>query len=166
MRVLYPLPLLALVTAGCASTEGTYPSLAPRPAEEQSFAEPEAPPPEVAAPDPALDARITKALQTLDQRTAAFDAAAVRAAAQVSRAGRSAAGSDLWLDAQVALAELDSARSATLEVASDLEDSASERAVALAPDYPSLDQAVAKARAISEAQGKRIAELQRGLAPS
>lgn len=161
-RPLLTLPLLGLLV-GCVSTD-PYPSLLPRAAEKQSFAEPDLPSPAAAAPDPALDARIATALKTLDERIAAFDAIASRAATQVARARGAAAGSESWLDAQVMLAELDSARSATLEVTTDLDDAASERAVALAPDYPTLDEAVAKARAAAEAQAKRIADLQGTLA--
>jgi MoxR-like ATPase len=165
LRSLLAPPLLGLIAAGCTTAEH-YPSLLPRAAETQSSAEPVAPPPAASIADPALDARITATLRKLDASVAAFDAAAIRAARQVGAARGSPAGSEAWLDAQVALAELDGLRSATREVVTDLDVIAGERATALAPDYPALDAAIERSRAASDAQGARIAELQGMLAPA
>jgi hypothetical protein len=158
-------PLLALMLAACSSTEG-YPSLLPRPAESQSLEEPAPAPEAPVAPNPAIDARIGTALQTLDQRIAAFDEAAKRAARPITAAAGAPAGSDRWLDAQVALAELDAARSSTQDISGELQDIAAERALALEPDYPALDAAVERARAAVAAQLDRITQLQQGLAPA
>lgn len=158
--------LPALVAAGCAPTGTGYPSLLPRAAENQSFAEPAAPPPAPMQADPALDARIAAALRSLDERIAAFDAAAAQATRRIATASSSPAGSAAWLDAQIALADLDSARSATAEIGGTLDDMAGERATALQPEYPALDAAVAKARAAGEAQRATIARLQDRLAPA
>lgn len=156
---------LGLLAAGCAAP-GSYPSLLPRAAESQSLEEPAAPPPQAPDADPALDARIASVLQTLDERVAAFDAAADTARRQVALAGRAPAGSTVWFDAQLALAELDTLRSATLELASPLDDLASERALAVGIDYPPLTAAAEKVRAAGAAQATRIGELQKGLAPA
>jgi len=163
-RVLAPLAL-GLIAAGCTAP-GSYPSLLPRTAETRSDAEPAPVEPVAAATDPALDARIAAALKTLAERTTAFDASAAIAERQVARAGNAPAGSASWLDAQVALAELDTLRSATVEVATDLEDLASERALALAPDYPALTAAVEQVRAAGASQAAQIAALQARLAPA
>jgi hypothetical protein len=165
LRSLLTPPLLGLLASACAVSD-SYPSLLPRAAEKQSLAEPVAPAPEAAVADPALDVQIAQALRTLQERTAAFDAAATRAATRVAAAGRSPAGSEAWLDAQVALAELDTARSATLDVVSTLDDLAGTRAMALAPDYPALTAALDRARAKGDAQRARIIELQGVLAPA
>lgn len=157
--------MLGLLAAGCAAP-GAYPSLLPRAAESQSLEEPAVATPAAPAADPALDARIKAALQSLDERVAAFDAAADTARRQVALAGRAPAGSTVWLDAQLALAELDTRRSATLELASPLDDLAGERALEVGDDYPPLTAAVEKVRAAGAAQAERIAELQKGLAPA
>jgi hypothetical protein len=156
---------LGLFAAGCAAP-GSYPSLLPRAAESASLEEPVVSAPSAPAADPALDARIAAVLKTLAERTAAFDIAATAAERQVARAGNAPAGSEAWLDAQVALAELDAGRSATVEIGSDLEDLASERALALSPDYASLTAALEQVRAAAQSQAARIAALQARLAPA
>ncbi len=165
LRALLAPLALGLVATGC-SAPGSYPSLLPRPAEARSLEEPAPPEPTAPVADPALDARIATVLKTLAERTRAFDAAAVAAERQVTRASKAPAGSETWLDAQVALAELDAGRSATLEIASDLEELASERALALAPDYAPLTAALEQVRAAGVSQAARIAALQARLAPA
>ncbi|WP_085810377.1 hypothetical protein [Sphingomonas sp. TZW2008] len=161
------LPLmLGVALAGCSATGRSYPSLLPRAAEQQSFAEPATPPPAPAAPDPALDARIAATTATLNARVKAFETASATARQKVASAGRAPAGSEAWLDAQVTLAELDSLRSATLEVVTDLETIAGERAADLAADYGPLDAAVSQARAAAAKQAATIAELQGRLSPA
>lgn len=164
LRSLLAPSLLGMFAWGCATPDG-YPSLLPRAAETQSLAEPVAPPAPALA-DPTLDARIAAALRMLEERVGAFDSAAARAGGQVAAARGAPAGSEPWLDAQVALAELDAAHSATREIVTDLEDAAGERAIALAPDYPGLDAAIGRARAATKAQAARIAALQGALSPA
>lgn len=159
------LPIVTVSLAACAGRDA-YPSLLPRGAETRTFDEPAAPPPAAVVADPALDARIAAGERTLAERVAAFDGAAARTARQVSAAGRSPAGSEAWLDAQIALAELDTLRSSTQELVTDLEEAAQERATALTPDYPALEAALERARAAAAAQVARIAALQGALAPA
>ena len=166
LRTLFALPLLGLLATACASTRSDYPSLLPRAAETQSLAEPATPAPEPVIADAGLDAQIAEALRKLEESVAAFDAAAARAATRVAAAGKAPAGSEAWLDAQVTLAELDSARSATLGIASNLDDLSGTRAMALDPEYPALAAAGERARAAGEAQRARITTLQNALAPA
>lgn len=154
-----------LLITGCTSPE-TYPSLLPRAVESAGLEEPAATAPASAAPDPALDARIRAAVQMLEERADAFDAAGSRAERAVSAAAGASPGSEPWLNAHVALAELDALRSTTTEVIIVLDDLASERALSLAPDYQPLSDAAARARATAERQAKRIAALQGRLSPA
>lgn len=154
-------PLLAALVLSACGTTADYPSLLPRAGERLGFAEPAAAPVPPAAPDPALDLRIAQARRRLGESVAAFDAAAAGADRRVNAARGAAVGSEAWLDAQVTLAELDSLRSTTLEVATELDAEATARAMSLAPDYPALDAAIVEARQASEAQTARIDTLQR-----
>lgn len=159
-------PLIpGLLIAGCTAP-ASYPSLLPRAAESQSLEEPAAATPEPSAPDPAVDAKVAAALRTLEERTNAFDSASSRAERLVTAARGAAAGSEAWLDAHVALAELDALRSATSETAIPLDDLASERALSLAPDYQPLTSAADRVRAAVTSQAERIAALQARLAPA
>lgn len=163
-----PLPLYAVLASlcACAVTEGPYPSLAPRPAERLSFAEPAAPPPAPLVADPALDAQIATNARERAAAVAAFDTGAARAE-RLARAAREArAGSDRWLDAQTAIAELDALRARHQDALGALEDVASTRAQALQPAYPALEAALADARATSTAQTRRIDTLAASLAPA
>ncbi len=109
-----------LLTGGCASSQGDYPSLALRDNERVSgtFAAP--------APSPFVPAPASPAtLESLDELTAAatvaheaFLAAVGTARPAVKRASGSAVGSDAWAEAQVAVAGLESRRSlATIALA-------------------------------------------------
>ncbi|WP_156818831.1 hypothetical protein [Sphingomonas sp. Mn802worker] len=154
---LLPLLCAALVPlAGCAVPEGPYPSLAPRPVEKLGFAEPAPPAPAPVRPDPALDARLADNARERAAAVAAFDIGASRAE-RLARAARGAkAGSEPWLDAQTALAELDTLRARHQDALSVLEDMASMRAQALEPAYPALEAALKTARDTSTAQTRRI----------
>jgi len=159
------LPLAALLlTAACAAQNTAYPSLAPRAVEQQGFAEPEAPAPGPVAADPALDARIAAATATLATATARFETAADRSAALGRAARGQAAGSEAWIEAQTALADLDALRADSLDTLTAFERMGSERAQALLPAYPALDRAAAAAEATLAAQSARIAAIQDALA--
>ena len=125
--------------AACVRDDASYPSLAERPAEKRGFAEPEAAPPAPVVADPALDARIAALRRTLETIASGSDRDAARAEAAAGRAGARTVGSDAWLDAQTALAGLDDWRAQAAETASDVEQLAGERAAALAPPYPALE---------------------------
>lgn len=163
-RLIVPLSLMTVLSA-CASS-GTYPSLLPRAAERGGFAEPAAPAPAASAPDPALDTQIDAIQRRAGEAASRFDQGAAKAERPVRIAGKAAAGSDAWLDAQTALAGLDVLRAETLEALTDLEQLASERAVALKADYPALGAAIAAARGKADAQAQRIAALQAMLSPA
>ena len=161
MSLRLALPAVLLLSA--CSTERQYPSLLPRAGEKQGFEEPVAVAPGPVAADPALDARIAAARRKLAEDVAAFDRSAAQAERLVAAARGSAAGSEAWLNAQVALAELDARRSATLEGATDLEQAASDRAVDGQPDYSALDATIAALREAGAAQTARIGALQDAL---
>ncbi|MEH3101926.1 hypothetical protein [Sphingomonas adhaesiva] len=161
-----PLAALTVMLAGCSADTTGYPSLAPRPAETIGFEEPSTPPPAAPRADPALDARIASATTAQASAARAFDAGATRAEALATAARGVAVGSDRWLDAQAALAELDSLRAAYGDTIAPLEDLAAERAAALQPAYPVLDQALEAARATSAAQTRRIDAIAAMLKPA
>ncbi|WEK42922.1 MAG: hypothetical protein P0Y64_16495 [Candidatus Sphingomonas colombiensis] len=164
MKPLLPLAALVLLLGACAERE--YPSLLPRAGERQDFREPPAPPPTPVTADPTLDSRIAAARDALKQASDAFDTAAIRAERLTNAASNAPAGSDAWLDAQTALADLDAAHARQVEALTDLEQLASDRALTLAPAYAALDQAVADAQQAADASAARIASLQRRLAPA
>jgi hypothetical protein len=153
MRFLLLLSVAAV--AGCTQAPGRYPSLLPRPSESQSLAEPVRPEP-VATPDAALDKQIADIRATLGAAAKAFAAGAQDAEAKIAVARGLPAGSEPWLDAQVALSELASLRQPAVTALSDLEEIAIQRGQAGLPRYPALDAAVAEAESASTAQQARI----------
>ncbi|MEH3039302.1 MAG: hypothetical protein PGN21_04455 [Sphingomonas paucimobilis] len=157
-RFAIPFVLPAALLSACAAPAGDYPSLLPRPIEKISLAEPVRPVP-VATPDAALDAKIATLTREATGAKAAFDTAAARVGKTVGAAAGTAEGSERWLGAQVALAELDVARTAIDVPLAELERLAIDRAAAGAPPYPALDAALAKANAASTEQRTTIATL-------
>ena len=153
------LAAIALSLAGCARESGSFPSLAPRAAEKQGFAEPAPRPAPISTPDAALDARIASLdanLSSIAKGAAADQASAERLA--IAARGRPI-GSDAWLDAQSALARLDDWRAQVSSLASDVEELGAERAASLAPGYPALDALSARVSAEATRQGEVIARL-------
>ena len=151
------LPLLA----GCAQDAGSYPSLAPRAVEQRGFAEPEVAAPPTGSPtaDPALTAPIAAARAKLERAAASYASTLSRLAPLVTRARGAAVGSDAWIAAQSALADLDAIRSDTRAAQNDLEALAIDRAQSGAPDDPALSMARADAEAQlveEETQGKAL----------
>jgi hypothetical protein len=153
--------LLTAVLLGTACTEkpGVYPSLAPRPIESRSDAEPVVPPPGPVAADPELDRQIAAAMAAVDKAHAAYTTAADKAESAAGKPGSQLVGSDSWVGAQAALADLDAQRSATTTAASQLEQLITGRGVAGEPPYPALDDAYAKAQAVADAEVKRTAAI-------
>ena len=127
MKTAAALALVALSLAGCTRDTTAYPSLAPRAVEQLGFAEPEVPIVE-AKPDPALDARIVALGRSLDGTTTGFTADAAKAETAGARARGKPVGSDAWLDAQTALAQLDDWRAQTSSLLTDADGLASDRA--------------------------------------
>lgn len=168
----HPLPaalslsILGLSIGGCAADTGHYPSLAPRAVEKVGFEEPATAAPLPAAPDPALDARLATTVQARATATAQFDKAATRATSLAQAARGAAPGTDRWLDAQTALAELDSLRAAHGDSVSALEDLAGERLQAMAPAYPALERELTQAREAAADQTRRIDAIAAMLSPA
>jgi choline dehydrogenase-like flavoprotein len=134
-----------VLLAGCAVSPVDAPSLLPRPIENVSFDEPEAKPVTI-VPDPALDATIEEARQTLAAAASAFAEAVATVGPLVDAAEGTGIGSDAWLDAQVALARLDDARATSLATLSELDRLAIERGAAGKPAYPALEALRAEAQ--------------------
>ena len=137
--------LIALSATGCAQSTDKYPSLALRPIETRSEAEPVAPVVKE-TPDAALDARITASTAKLAQIDADFTTLAAKADAAARAKGAMATGSDQWLAAQEALAELEGLHGDTQGMVSDLEQMVTDRGIAGQPPYPTLDALHARAR--------------------
>lgn len=159
--------MIAALGSGCAPMPDSsrFPSLLPRPIESRSDAV-ETPPPAVATPDPALDSRMAELRRALDDAGRAFDTGYARADRLANSARGSRAGSDAWLDAQIALAELDVLRTDTRLAIADLEQLEADRALELAPDYSGLAALIATAKAQEARQNDRIASVEARLAPA
>lgn len=128
-RYLATFALAVLVTnlTACATPHGSYPSLAIRDVEraEGRFEPSPAAPLEVPAVALPATGTLQERLQALSARgdaaNRAFLAGVGRAAQLASAAAGAAVGSDAWASAQVALADLDSARSLTAVTLADLD---------------------------------------------
>jgi hypothetical protein len=160
MKRALPLTCLALL-CGCAEQVSTrYPSLLPRPNEATSIAEPESLPSPAAVADPALDAKLAPLKATLSESATAFAPAAERAERAAVAAKGMPAGSEGWITAQSALAELDGYRATTSAALTDIEDMAIGRATAGEPDYPGIEALRTEANAQLQAQSARITAIQ------
>ena len=155
------LPLGAL--PACTAADDGYPSLLPRPIESRDDGEPARPDP-VVVPDVALDARVAQKREAAAAATARFQAAAITAETRVAVARGVAVGSEPWVAAQAALAELDTIRGETVELVTELEQEAAARAEAGTPAYPALDAAIAEIGSLATAQAERAAALEAALA--
>jgi hypothetical protein len=167
-RVSAPLCLwlpAAAVLAGCAQ-EGSFPSLAQRPAELQYAAEaarePAAPAP--LPDDPAVEQRVAALLAEARAGDAEFAQAYGAAAAAAARAG--APESDAWSEAQQALSRATTARARTTRALADLDQFAVERAATgtlSAADSERLQAATADIQALSDSQAERVGRLEASL---
>ncbi|HEY0623382.1 hypothetical protein [Sphingomonas sp.] len=149
--------------AACTTPDGGYPSLLPRPIESRDDAEPVRPDP-VAAPDAALDARIAQRREAAMAAAKRFQAAAIIAESRIAVARGVAMGSESWVAAQTALADLDAIRGETVALVTDLEEAASARAQAGTPAYPALDAAIDEIGGQARAQAERSRALEDALA--
>lgn len=154
-----PLGLLA----ACTTPDGGYPSLLPRPIESRDDAEPVRPDP-VALPDSALDARIAQRRTAAADAARRFQAAAIIAESRVAVARGVPAGSEAWVRAQSALADLDAIRGETVQLVTDLEQEASARAQAGTPGYPALDSLIDEIARQALIQADRTKTLEGALA--
>jgi hypothetical protein len=155
-----PLALaLLLATTACAQeTNSKYPSLAVRPVELRSDAEPDPTPP-AAAPDATLDATLATMGSALARNKADFAAAAAKAETAARARGATNQGSDAWLAVQAALADIEALHGDLLGMVTDYERISTDRATAGDPPYPALDAAQADAQAESDVQATRIAAI-------
>lgn len=157
--------LLLLLLAGCAQPSTRFPSLLPRAIETRDDSEPMPGSPAIVA-DPALDARLTTALAALAKTRADFETQAARAEQLVKAAQGKPAGSEAWLDAQSALADLDVLRVQSSSTLTDLERDAIDRAAEGHPPYPALEAARAQATTQHDDEGVIIETLNGQLAPA
>ncbi len=115
---------LGLALAGCATDDGSYPSLAKRPAERVTATWPPAPPLPLPAPPP-LDSATAGRLGTLLGQVRAADARfggkISRARSTVAAARGAAMGSEAWSVASVAVAELEAARAQAMMAMGELD---------------------------------------------
>ncbi|CAN5342172.1 hypothetical protein BH09PSE4_BH09PSE4_08570 [soil metagenome] len=154
------LPLVAL--SACADAGRGYPSLLPRPIEKLGMDEPVREAPAVVA-DPVLDAKIAALAKSLADTATAWAGASKASAARVTAARGQPVGSEAWIEAQTALADLDQYRAQTLGAVSELEDAAIARAGDGQQPYPALEALHDAAEAQLDAETKEIAERQTAL---
>ena len=162
MKVVLSLAVALASLSACSRDTTRYPSLAPRAVEKLGFAEPEVPVVE-AKPNPALDAKIADFGVRLDRVAKGFGDDAAKAQAAGSRAKGKAVGSDAWLDAQTALAQLDDWRAQTSSLLSDIDIIAADRAAKLEPTYRALGALRARVAAEGERQMATIDRLSAAL---
>jgi len=166
MRALFALsPLLALL-AGCAATQGPFPSLAPR-AVERELSQEAVPTPVPTVPeDPALRSRIAQLIGLAREGQSAFEAALGSARAAVAGAG--AAGSEGWTMAQVEISRLGAARAPTVNALAELDALAIARArkPTSASDTAAVEAAVAQVQAMADRQHDQLESLRGSLSPA
>jgi hypothetical protein len=143
--------MLAVCLAGCV-TQGPFPSLAPRPAEQEDWTEEPVHLAPVVAEDAALRARIAALVTQAQDGERAFRAdlpAAERATAPVG-----AEGSDSWIEAQQAISRLQAARGRTDEAAAELHQLRLARSgePTSTADLAALDAAIQEVGALAERQ--------------
>ncbi len=127
-RKTFPAAIALIVLSGCASTaSGEYPSLAIRDVERVEGSFDPAPAQRLDVPQVAvdltggLDARLAALVAQARDAHDSFTASAPQAETRVRAAAGSEIGSDSWASAQVALADLDSARSLAAVALGDLD---------------------------------------------
>ena len=166
---------------GCAS-QGSFPSLAPRPIERQygSLPPPTGPCAKAETPDcepiakaepvptpddPALRSRLIELNAQAQKGQQSFEASLAKTTQIVDHAG--AMGSDNWIAAQQALSQLEASRNETLTASSALDALALERAGAPTSeaDLKAVTDAAAEARRLAEAQDVQLHPLQAKLTP-
>ena len=115
--------LLVLTTglAGCASTVAGYPSLAPRPIEQMSLAEPATPAAPSQVADPAVFARSASTIDRAHTADADFQRVLDQARVALAKGRGAAIGSDPWAAAQVALSRVEAAREPVIKEFADLD---------------------------------------------
>lgn len=152
-----PLGLCACSTAG----DG-YPSLLPRPIEQRPDRDPVRPDP-VATPDSALDSRIAAQRTAAEAIATRFRSQAMETESRVAIARGVAIGSESWIAAQVALADLNRTRGELVAILTDLESVAAARFQAGDARYPALDSAIATLSTRAAEQAEQVRALEAAL---
>jgi len=152
--------LLAACLAGCVS-HGPFPSLAPRPAEQEDWTEEPVHAAPAAAEDQALRARIAALVAEAREGGRAFEAdlpATERAAAHSG-----AAESDAWVEAQQAISRLEASRGRTMDAAAELHQLRLARTAqpTASTDLAALDAAIEAVNAIAERQQRVMDRINR-----
>lgn len=151
------------VLAGCGP-QVSAPSLLPRAVEKQPINMPLAEPVETQSPaDPALTARISKLIADAEAGDRAFAEQRARTEATIARASGTAAGGELWVQAQQELTSLESARVPVRNAAGDVDALRLEPANASTGNRAAIDAAAARIAAIDSAEGAAVAALARKL---
>ncbi|MDH7637799.1 hypothetical protein [Sphingomonas oryzagri] len=101
---------LVIATAGCAGSSDPYPSLAPRPIEQISMAEPNRPEAPAAVADPAAVQRYAPLIAQAQAADADFRRVLEEERPALVRGRGAGEGSDAWLAAQVSLSRIETAR--------------------------------------------------------
>lgn len=132
---------------GCAVSTANYPSLAPRPIENLSLAEPAAAPlpPQVA--DPAAIARFAPTIERARSADGDFRHVLAEERAALAAGHGAAVGSEPWAAAQVALTRIESAREPVIKALADLD-----AARDAGPTHEDTGEAIAAAQAFDAVQ--------------
>jgi hypothetical protein len=160
------IPTIALLLAGCATAPGTgtYPSLAKRPIESGgTSASAPAPTPAVTTPgdDTALTDQVARLTAQAREGAATFDKGFPDAERQAQAAAKSAVSSDAWVNAQIAVSALESARNDCVSALAALDTLYAERANAQVEGQASggtdmIDTARQQVLAIVDSQNDRL----------
>jgi hypothetical protein len=149
--------LLVAAIAGCAGQSGTYPSLAPRPIEQLSLAEPNRPAPPAASADPAAVERYAPLIGQARKADADFRRVLEEERPALAKGQGAAEGSDAWLAAQVSRSRIETARGPVAKALADLDAARS----ALDPQTDTgamvaIEQAFDQVQQISDAENAAV----------
>jgi hypothetical protein len=152
--------VLAACLAGCVS-QGPFPSLALRPAEQEDWTEEPMHAAPVVADDATLPTRIAAVIAEAREGARAFEAdlpAAERATAHIG-----AEGSDSWIEAQQAISRLQASRGKTDEAAAELHQMRVARSgqPTSAADLAAIDDAIEQVRLLVEGQQQQLDRIER-----
>jgi hypothetical protein len=160
MRTLPVLPLI-LIIAACSPSSGAFPELGVRPIERRSDAV-EVPPASTAIADAAVAARAAEIAAASARAGAAFDAALSTAKAKAASAGP--AGSEGWIEAQLALTTLDQARARTVGGLAEIDGLLIAEYAANRPVAPETAAVATELQVRAEAQARAIEDVKAALA--
>ena len=160
MKILKTLLIVPAVLVSACSSQGSFPSLAPRPIElagQNGLAT--TPPQPLSKADPSMVQTAKAAYQKAQDAVAPFNAALASARGRV--AGLNAVkGSEAWVQAQMTISSLAQLARPASEALADLED-IKRQMVFAAPstDYPAIDAQWREVFAINAAQNEALASL-------